>query len=1063
MNRSGIPGAIRPPRGRVTAGCGLLVALLTGCGQPVALAQSGESAASPDFARDIRPLLADYCYACHGPDSATREAGFRLDQRDSATGPADSGDVPVVPGDPQASQILQRIRSADDGFRMPPPEFGKQLSAAQTELLEQWIRDGAVWQDHWAFIPPRRPALPEVSQPAWPRNPIDRFVMSRLDRHGLSPSPQADPVTLVRRLYLDLTGLPPDPAEVDRFLADTSAGAWQQLVDRLLDSPRYGEHMASFWLDGARFADTNGYQNDFRRSMWLWRDWVIQACNDNMPFDQFAIEQLAGDMLPDATLQQKIASGFNRNHRTNTEGGSINEEWLVENVVDRVETTSTLFLGLTMGCARCHDHKFDPLTQQEFYRFFAYFNNIEERGVYEETRGNVPPLIQVETAEYREQLEPLRKRIAEQETALTGLESSLAAFRVEWEAALRGRTAGPLPEPELRIPDGARGPVAKRLRMARRSHRFGHGLTGPWLEIEAGPNRQLDLGDAWDFDASRPFTVSAWVNPRQYGAIVSRMDAASAYRGFDMLMGADGRMSVHLIHQWPGNATKVTTARPIPLNHWTHVTVASQPPGKAGNIAVWFNGQPVAVTVDADTLDGPTRTDHPLWLGLRAHTTPFAGRISAFQIRDQRLAPAEVAELHERSLRSLLERAGRERTAAQQAEIVHQYHGTHPGLAAAAGQLQESRRQLSELESQVPTTMVMAERSERRPTWVLKRGQYDQPDRSRPVQPGVPALFAAADPPPANRLELARWLVDGHNPLTARVAVNHIWSRYFGIGLLETPENFGVQAPLPSHPRLLDWLASEFVESGWDVKGLHRLIVNSATYRQSSRATPQQFAADPDNRLLSRGSRFRLPAESIRDNALAISGLLSPRIGGPSVKPWQPDGLWDDLAGGAREPAYQMARDEDLYRRSLYIYRKRTVPHPTMSSFDGSSREVCVVARGRTNTPLQALALLNDMTYVEAARQLAIRAMDHSEQTGERIRHAFRCATCRVPGERESELLAAALQRYREEFRTHPDQAGLLVAQGLQPPPQRLDPVELAAFTTLAGVILNLDEVITRE
>ncbi len=603
-------------------GIGLLHAVARQTGAPA------DAGAPPvEFVRDIRPILADHCFACHGPDSATRQAGFRFDIRDSAFGQADSGEHPIVAGDPAGSEMIRRLTTADEDERMPPPESKKQLTEPQIAMLQRWIEQGAPWQEHWAFIPPRRPEIPAVDPPDWPRNPIDHFVLAQLGRRGLSPAAEADKTTLVRRLYLDLTGLPPAPQDVDEFLADPSPHAWEALVDRLLDSPRYGEHMATFWLDAARFADTNGYQNDFRRSMWLWRDWVIQAFNDNMPYDQFAIEQIAGDLLPDATLDQRIATGFNRNHRMNTEGGSINEEWLVENVVDRVETTSTVFLGLTLGCARCHDHKFDPVTQTEFYEFFAFFNNIEEQGVYEETRGNVPPLVAVPTPEYQARLQAAREQVAAARQVVHQLEQELAGQQRAWEAELAETQPVAVPEPPLALlsPDYPTRPlpVSRAIEQARSTHAFTDQPPGPAIEIAPGENRHLNLGEVGQLDAAQPVTISAWVRPVEYGAIISRMDEGNAYRGFDMLIMPDGRMNVHLIHDWPGNATKITTTPVIPKARWSQVVVVWEPPGKAANIRVYLNGQPAPCTVDADSLEGTILTDHPLWLGLRQDFTVF--------------------------------------------------------------------------------------------------------------------------------------------------------------------------------------------------------------------------------------------------------------------------------------------------------------------------------------------------------------------------------------------------------------------------------------------------------
>ena len=583
--------------------------------------------------------------------------------------------------------------------------------------------------------------------------------------------------------------------------------------------------MAVAWLDGARFADTNGYQNDFRRSMWLYRDWVIDAFNDNMPFDQFTIEQIAGDMLPDATVAQKVASGFNRNHRSNTEGGSINEEWLVENVVDRVETTSTVFLGLTMGCARCHDHKYDPVSQREFYEFFAFFNNIEERGVYTEQRGNAGPTVAVETDEYLAQARELENSLAEAEQAQQRRSRNALKAREQWQRSLA-------------VTDGVPVPVDHRYSLLTRhgensavdiasvpAERVSSDLPGPAIRI-AGKQDHVVLDDAFDFDATKDFTVSVWVRPSSYGAILSRMDAQHAYRGFDMLIMPDGRMNVHLIHNWPGNGTKITTVPRIPLDRWSHIVVRCQAPGKAANIEVVVNGSSVEHTVDKDTLDGSTLTEHPVWLGLRSQTPPYAGLISELAIWPRQLEDEEIRSLHRGAIQHMVHACQDDPTEQQQAEIDRQFLILHGASPEQNIELVKLRQQLEELKAHLPTTMIMQELEERRPTYVLQRGRYDMPDESQPVMPAVPSIFDSMNgDPPGDRLQLARWLVADDNPLTARVTVNRFWSQYFGTGLLETPENFGIQSPLPSHPDLLDWLANEFVSSGWDVKHIQRLIV----------------------------------------------------------------------------------------------------------------------------------------------------------------------------------------------------------------------------------------------
>jgi hypothetical protein len=758
-------------------------------------------AAEPEpvhFSRDILPILSENCFACHGPDAKARKGELRLDLKETALRKTEAV---IVPGKSGESELIQRIASKDVDEVMPPLKSGKKLSEHQIDSLKKWIDQGAQWSKHWAFEPARRPAVPPVRGATVIANAIDRFVLARLESEGLAPSPPAERATLIRRLTLDLLGMPPTPDEVDAFLGDTSSSAYDALVDRLLASPNYGERMAMDWLDGARYADTNGFQNDFARIMWPWRDWVINAYNRNQPFDRFVIDQIAGDLLPGATLEQRIATGFSRNNRTVTEAGSIDEEYRVENTVDRVETTSMVFLGLTLGCARCHDHKFDPVSQAEFYQFYGFFNSVNEQGVYTETRGNVPPLIKLPTSE--------------EHNRLGELEIAIAAAKVSGDK--------------------------------------------PWVE--------------------------------------------------------------------------------------------------------------------------------------------------------------------------------------------------------------KTKKARNEYEKHITSVMVMEDRPQPRDTFVLKRGQYDMPDTTKKLEPGVPSCLPSLPGGVSrNRLGLAQWLASPENPLTARVIVNRIWQHHFGMGLVKTAENFGIQGEPPSHPELLDWLASELVRTGWDLKTLHRLIVTSATYRQASSAKPALLARDPENRLLARGPRFRLQAEVLRDNALAIGGSLVRKIGGPSIKPYQPAGLWEELAGGAGEPPYVQDKGAKLYGRSLYVYRKRTVPYPGMATFDAPSREICQVKRARTNTPLQALELLNDITYVEAARQLAQLAIEQAGSSPEeRITFAFRRALARMPTPRELDVLRRGFERYRKDFEADKEAALKLIRHGESPPRPNTDPVLLAAYTATASVILNLDETITLE
>ncbi len=791
---------------------------------PFATSLKADDKSQPDsiqFNRDIRPILSDACFSCHGPDGSRRQSALRLDSRESALSPAESGNSAIVPGDPQKSTLLERIESSDTDLVMPPPSTGKTLSALQKERLKRWIAEGAAYEQHWAFAPLKSITPPAQDAPADASaaegNEIDWFVRQKLQSESMTLSANADKLTLIRRVTLDLTGLPPEPAEVDAFLADTAPDAWEKVVDRLLQSPHYGERMAVDWLDAARFADTNGYQVDRDRDVYAWRDWVIQAFNSNMRFDQFTVEQIAGDLIPDATLAQKIATGFHRNHMMNEEGGVIPEEFLAEYTADRVETTAAVWLGQTFNCARCHDHKYDPFTQQDFYSLKAFFHSVPEpgRGYYEKS--------------FRESNPPFLK----------------------------------LPSPEQQA---------------------------------------------------------------QQTSFQTQLDSATAQL--------------------------------------------------------------------AETATGADAEDRRKELNTR------------------------IADL---------------------------------------------KKQLDQLQSEIPTALVMSQLETPRPTFVLMRGAYDRPGAE--VGPATPAVLPPMNPDlPKDRMGLAKWLVDPANPLTARVTVNRFWQMLFGAGIVRTSEDFGSQGDSPSHPELLDWLAGEFVRSGWDIRHMLRLMVTSQTYRQTSHVPLSQRERDPENRLLGRGPRFRLSAETIRDQALAASGLLVRKMGGPSVRPYHPAGLYEQITAGSGTNVYVQGKGEDLHRRSLYTYWKRSVPHPAMLLFDAPFREACSLRRPRTNTPLQALNLLNDPTYVEAARFLAERMMkEGGAETDGRIQYGFRLLLTRMPNAAEQRVLRAAFERSLSDFRADADSAKALLSIGDQPADSSFDAAELAAMSVVASTLLNLDETVMKE
>jgi hypothetical protein len=1028
---------------------------------------AAEPAGEISFNRDVRPILSDHCFPCHGPDAAERKANLRLDTE--AGGLADLGEHrAIVPGDIKASEVVRRITAADPDERMPPADFERPLSAEQIATLKRWIAQGAKWQGHWSFIPPVRPNPPAVRNAAWPRGEIDAFVLARLEAEGLAPSPEADKTTVLRRVTFDLTGLPPTPAEVDAFVADQSPDAFERVVDRLLASPRYGERMATRWLDGARYADSNGYQSDGERFMWRWRDWVIEAYNRNLPFDQFTVEQLAGDLLSGCTLDQQIATGFNRNHRGNAEGGIIPAEYAVEYVVDRVDTTATVWLGLTLGCARCHDHKFDPFTQREFYSLFAYFNNVPERGKAVKF-GNSPPVVLSPTRDEQAELRALERQLAAAEQSFAQLEKQLAASQREWEESLSD-----LPPYDWTLTDGLiadfsfDGNLANRCdplkpgRMMDGSPVFAAGQTGQSMQFDG--RKFIDAGDVGAFGFYDDFTLSAWVrlgdDPR--GTIVSRMTDVPDGDGYSLSV-ADGKMQINLVKRWLDDALRVRATRALSPGRWHHVATSYDGSRVASGIKLYIDGQPEQLDVLLDDLNQSFESKQPLRIGGGGGGEGrFHGSLDEVRVFSRALDADEVQIVAtSESISEIATRAPEHRPAGLGLKIRACFlSGAAPAAIREAWRhCLELRNRRSAMIKSFPTTMVMQEMPAPRETHLLLRGEYDK--HGPRVEPGLPAslppLPAAAS---NNRLGFARWLVDPANPLTARVAVNRYWQMLFGTGIVKTAGDFGAQGEAPSHPQLLDCLATEYIANGWDTKALLRAIVTSATYRQSSGMTPELLRRDPENRLLARGPRVRLAAEMIRDQALAASGLLAERLGGSSVKPYQPGDLWRELAS----VEYAQDHGEKLYRRSLYTFWKRTVAPPTMIAFDAAGRETCTVHETRTNTPLQALALLNEVTFVEAARMLAQRTMLAGGETREsRIALAFRLVLARPPRPAELEILLKGFESQLARYRAEPQAAAELLSTGEAACDERFDAAELAAYTSVASVILNLDEAVTKE
>ena len=1044
------------------------------------------------FNRDIRPILSDVCFQCHGPDSVQRKADLRLDTKDGLLG--SGGSRVVVPGQPAASELIRRITSDDPELRMPPPTAGKQLSAKQIALLKRWVQEGAAWQPHWSYLPVTRPDVPQVSHGDWPRNAIDRFILARLEREGLQPAEPASRETLIRRVTLDLTGLPPTPDQVDAFLADTAPGAWNRVVDRLLDSPAWGERMATEWLDAARYADTNGYQTDAERYMWRWRDWVIDAFNSNQPFDQFTIEQLAGDLLPEPTLAQRIATGFNRNHRGNGEGGIIPEEYAVEYVVDRVETTATVWMGLTLGCARCHDHKFDPFTQKDFYQLYAFFNSIPENGRANKY-GNSPPMIHAPLPAQQRQLDAIDERANSLRQQLAALKPQLRQARAEWETATRAQsdeasTSTPASHSAWTITDDLisrfcfeddlRDEVTTETpRVAKSDSRdpvFADSAPSPGSSTERSLSldgqQVIEAGDVGQFGFYDRFTLAAWILPDDpdAGIIVSRMEAADLDRskGYQLRL-RDGYLEADFVVRWLDDSLRVRSRERLPAGGWRHVAVTYDGSRVAAGVQLYVDGQPVPLVAHIDELNQSFDSTQPLRIGGGpAPQGRFRGRIDDVRVYSSQLSPADMRVVACRgTIPALVQIPSAKRTPLQQARLQRYFVSVAAPekIRRLHQQLQSLARKRLSLVDSLPTVMVMEELPAPRPAWVLRRGEYNQPGEqvSRAVPSALPPL---PDDVPKNRLGLARWLVSREHPLTSRVTVNRLWSICFGAGLVRTPEDFGSQGEQPTHPQLLDWLAAEFMQpedqaaTAWDVKRMLRLMVTSATYQQASHVTDALRERDPENHLLARGPRYRLPAEMIRDQALAASGLLVQKTGGPSVRPYQPAGLWEEVSG----QKYEQQSGDALYRRSMYTFFKRTVAPPLLSGFDAAGRETCTVERSRTNTPLQALALLNSTTFVESSRVLAARAMkEGGPEATKRLTRLFRLVTARVPAADELQVLHAGLQRHLQHFRAHPEAAKKLLAIGEAPVAADIDAIELAAYTTLASLVLNLDETLTRE
>ena len=1244
----------------------------------VSAEQSESAQATVNYNLDVRPILADNCFACHGPDAKARQADLRLDTKAGAFSEP-SGYPVIVPGKPEESELHLRIASNDDHYRMPPADFNKTLTSEQIEVVTQWIREGAKWEEHWAFTVPVRPTLPDVKNPDWIRNPIDAFILSRLEKEKLSPASEADKRTLIRRLSFDLTGLPPTREEIHKFLEDDSPDAYEKMIDAFMTKPEYGEHLGRFWLDVARYGDTHGLHLDNYREMWPYRDWVIEAFNKNMPFDKFTIEQLAGDLLPEPTLEQQIATGFNRCHVTTSEGGSIDEEYYVQYAIDRADTTSTVWMGLTVGCAQCHDHKYDPITQKEFYQLYAFFNNITEKAM-DGNRKDSPPVVKLPTPEQEAELAAFDEQIADFDAQTKAPILEIDATQIAWEnrmprwttvkpASLYSKggatleiledysvlASGTNPEQEVyeviaELPPGKwsavrlEGITHESLPKAGvgRSDNSNVVLTDfavfiapsaadsdaspaedvahidteietqaesettvdTDVEVEAGStpatntNTELEVEDApgdevnaenetADTNPDDPWTrvpiVQAWADHEQalgedgLAGIVANaiddkpetgwaLDRRSENRQAIFLVAAPfgmegGQLKIRLKHEYDlrqkslgrfrlaltdaptiypigskmtlgdwhsagpftaehGNLAFYQVYEPETKNvntndtfevsgktikwekqtHWVDGQVHNDIVGENSatylfrNIAsvtqqkaqlsigsndalkVWVNGaELLSKNVQRDAGADQEQFQVQLKPGnntLLLKVVNYSG-LSGFYFRIETEAPMTPADV--------VEIAGMprgERETEQQAKIRDYYRQNlrldktlnensqraFADLKALFADLAEVQQKRDTLDAELTTTLVMEEREEPRGAYVLARGEYQ--NRREQVYPQTPAVLPEMpeDVMP-NRLGFAQWLLSPEHPLTARVAINRFWQDVFGVGIVETAEDFGTQGTPPVHPELLDWLATEFIATGWDVQKMLKLMLTSATYRQSAQVTPEKLERDADNILLSRSPRYRLDAEIVRDNALALSGLLYTKIGGPSVKPPQPDGLWKAVGftGSNTDTFVQDTGADKVYRRSLYTFWKRTAPPPQMNILDAPSREACTIRRERTNTPMQALMLMNDPQFFEAARAFAERTIKEGGETPEaRIAYIFEMATARLPKPVEKELLLKTFQTHYQELAADPDAAKALITVGESAPDETLDAVEVAAWTMIANLILNLDEVLNK-
>ena len=1037
----------------------------------VSLCTATRSEEPVSFNRDVRPILAANCFACHGPDSASRKADLRLDKKEVA-----ETMKAIVSGNPDESEIIKRVTSHDPEEVMPPPESKRTITPAQVDILKRWIASGAEYQPHWSFIAPVKAPEPTVNNPAWVRSPIDSFVLAKLDSLGLEPAPESDRRTWARRVSLDLNGIPPTPERLEAYLADTTPQADEKYIDQLLQLPQWGEHRGRYWLDYARYADTHGIHFDNFREMWSYRDWVISAFNQNMPFDEFTIESLAGDLLPNRTLDQQIGSGFNRCNMTTNEGGIIDEEYVVLYARDRTDTVSQVWLGLSAGCAVCHDHKFDPLSQKEFYEMSAFFNNTTQ-GARDGNIKDTPPIVMVPLMADRPRLVQLDQEIP---VAKAAVEARKVVARVDfegWLTTVKPEEFGqqvpteslvlhaPLSEGQGTTSKFTVNGEARDVPLSDKAT-WKPGSTGSQA-IEVTGGAAVEIADVADFESDQSFSYAAWIKlpPNDSaGAIASRMDRANGFRGWDFWVQGR-RVGTHIINNWSGDAIKVVSKAQVTGHEWTHVAVTYNGSKTAAGVKIYVNGTVQETNVESDTLKGSIKTTVPFKIGQRNDSDPIAGLgLQDLRLYQCELQPEEVASLGKSALfAAIVAKPAEQRTDAEKNELYTWWlDAKDEGYRAVTATVAALEKEQADIKARGTIAHVMQEKLDPAVAFVLSRGDYDK--RQDQVSVGTPSWLPAypADAP-RNRLGLAQWLLQPEHPLTSRVTVNRYWQEVFGTGLVRTAGDFGIAGELPSNQAMLDWLAVDFRENGWDVQRLFKQIVLSNTYRQAAITTPEKLEKDFDNRFFSRGPRFRMDAEMVRDSALEMSGLLVSKIGGPSVKPYQPPGVWEAIAMDVSNTrSYQRDTGEGLYRRSLYTFWKRMAPPASMDIFNATNREQCAVRRERTNTPLQALVTLNDDQFVEAARHLAQLTLLAKSDTPSRIDFISERLISRSFRPEERAIVEASLADLTQRYLDAPGEAQLLIAVGESKADASLDPSTLAAWTMLVNELMNLDEVLNK-